>query len=131
MSKQTKPKILLAKMGLDCHDTGVTTIAHLLRDWGYETIYLGLHNSAERILNAALEEDVDVIGLSFLSGQHLVQTKKLLELMKEQGMEIPIVLGGVIPNYDISTLKEMGVAEVFTPGIMSDAIAGHLKRLVS
>ena len=131
MEKQTKPKVLLAKMGLDCHDTGITTMAHLLRDWGYETIYMGLHNPAEKILNAAVEEDVDAIGLSFLSGQHLLQTKKLLKLMKEQNLEIPVILGGVIPKYDISALKEAGVSEVFTPGTMSGTIAEYLKKFVS
>ena len=130
MDKQIKPKLLLAKMGLDCHDTGVTTLAYLLRDWGYETIYLGLHNTAEQILQAAVEEDVDVIGLSFLSGQHLVQTEKLLIQMKEQELEIPVVLGGVIPRHDIHTLKEFGVAEVFTPGTMSGTIADYLKKLL-
>lgn len=84
MNKKRKIRVLTAKMGLDCHDTGITTISHILRDVGFEVIYLGLHNSAEKILQAAQEEDVDVIGLSFLSGQHISQTKKLMNLIKKR-----------------------------------------------
>lgn len=130
MNQGKKLKIILAKMGLDCHDTGITTMAAMLRDRGYEIIYLGLHNSAERILNAAIEEDADVIGLSFLSGQQLTQTGKLLKLMKEQGVNIPVILGGVIPKYDIPVLKEMGVAEIFTPGTMTQAVVDFINEKV-
>lgn len=130
MNQGKKLKIILAKMGLDCHDTGITTMAHMLRDCGYEIIYLGLHNSAERILSAAIEEDADLIGLSFLSGQHLVQTTKLLKLIKEQGVDIPVILGGVIPKYDIPVLKELGVAEIFTPGTMTKAVVEFINKKV-
>ncbi len=130
MKQGKKNKILLAKMGLDCHDTGITTMAGLLRDRGYEIVYLGLHNSAERIINAAIEEDADIIGLSFLSGQHLTQTGKLLKLLKEQEVNIPVFLGGVIPKYDIPVLKEMGVAEIFTPGTMTQAVVDFINQQV-
>ena len=115
-------KIIMAKMGLDCHDTGIVTMTHMLRDAGCEVIYLGLHNSAERILRVAMEEDVDIIGLSFLSGQHMVQTAKLFDLMKKEGAKFPIMVGGVIPNYDVKQLQEMGVSKVFSPGTMTSLI---------
>ena len=115
-------KILMAKMGLDCHDTGIVTMTQMLRDAGCEVIYLGLHNSAERILRVAMEEDVDIIGLSFLSGQHMVQTAKLLDLMKKEGADFPIMVGGVIPSYDVKQLHEMGVSKVFSPGTMTSLI---------
>lgn len=130
MKQGKKLKVLLAKMGLDCHDTGVTTLATMLRDQGYEVIYLGLHNTAEQILNAAVEEDAHVVGLSFLSGQHLTQTGKLMHLMKEQEVSIPVILGGVIPKYDIPELKAMGVAEIFTPGTMTHKVADFINKQV-
>lgn len=127
-----KIRVLLAKMGLDCHDTAVVTLARSLRDAGMEVIYLGLHNSAEKVIRAAEDEDVDVIGISFLSGQHLPQMRKLTQAMNEHGLDTLLVAGGVIPRADIAKLKDLGVDAVFTPGtMMSDIITyirGHAPR---
>lgn len=115
-------RILLAKMGLDCHDTGVVTVAHQLREAGYEVIYLGLHNQAELVAKAALEEDVDAIGVSFLSGQHMAQIRSLLSAMRELGLELPVICGGVIPDDDKVALRKMGVAQVIGPGTLTKDI---------
>lgn len=115
-------RILLAKMGLDCHDTGVVTVAHQLREAGYEVIYLGLHNQAELVAKAALEEDVDAIGVSFLSGQHMAQVRSLLAAMRALGLELPVICGGVIPDEDKIALREMGVAQVIGPGMLTKDI---------
>lgn len=128
--QKKRAKILMAKMGLDCHDTGIVTITHMLRDAGFEVVYLGLHNSHERILRVAVEEDVDIIGLSFLSGQHLVQTTKLMNLMKEKGENFPVMVGGVIPNYDIQQLHEMGVSKVFSPGTLTPMIINFVNETI-
>lgn len=126
--QKKRAKILLAKMGLDCHDTGIVTTTHMLREAGFEVVYLGLHNSHERILRVAVEEDVDIIGLSFLSGQHLLQISKLMNLMKEKGENFPVMVGGVIPNHDIPLLQEMGVRKVYPPGTMIPDIIGFINK---
>lgn len=112
-------RVLLAKMGLDCHDTGIITVAHVLREAGYEVIYLGLHNSAKQVVKAAEEEGVDGIGVSFLSGQHMTQVKKLLDALRERELELPVFCGGVIPADDVADLKAMGVAAVIAPGTLT------------
>ena len=123
----TAPKrILLAKMGLDCHDTGLITVASMLRDAGYEVIYLGLHNQADQVMKVAIEEDVDAIGISFLSGQHMTQMRRLLERIRERGLSIPVFCGGVIPEDDARALRQMGAADVILPGTLSS----ELVRLV-
>ncbi len=123
-------KVLLAKMGLDSHDTGIVTVAQVLRDAGMEVVYLGLHRSARDIVDAAIDEDVDVIGLSFLSGQHLVQTRKALQAMRERKVAVPLVVGGVIPLDDAQLLKDMGVAEVFRPGLLSVEIVQRVQAVL-
>jgi len=116
----TAPKrILLAKMGLDSHDTGIITVAQQLRESGFEVIYLGLHNSAAQVTKAAVEEDVDLIGVSFLSGQHMAQMRMLVEAMKEAKLHVPVVCGGVIPEDDSAELRGMGVAEIIRPGTLT------------
>lgn len=121
-------RVLLAKMGLDCHDTAVVALGQAFRDAGMEVVYLGLHNSAPKVVNAAMQEDVDVIGLSFLSGQHLPQTRKLVQAMEAEGLrDVLLLVGGVIPRDDIPRLKAMGVAEVFTPGTMSRQIVDYIR----
>jgi methylmalonyl-CoA mutase C-terminal domain/subunit len=113
-------RILLAKTGLDCHDTGIVTVAQALRESGYEVIYLGLHNSPRDVVKAAIEEDVDGIGVSYLSGQHMTQMRRLLEALREQGCHVPIFCGGVIPAEDAAELRAMGVAAVVPPGTLTD-----------
>lgn len=115
-------RILLAKMGLDCHDTGIITVASTLRDAGYEVIYLGLHNQADQVVKVAIEEDVDAIGISFLSGQHMTQMRRLLERIRERGLSIPVFCGGVIPDDDAQALRQMGAAEVVLPGTLSPEV---------
>lgn len=112
-------RILLAKMGLDSHDTGIVTVAEVLRDAGWEVIYLGLHNQADKVVRAAIDEDVDVIGISFLSGQHMTQMRRLIDEMREHDVSIPVVCGGVIPDDDAAALQHMGVRGVIMPGTLS------------
>jgi methylmalonyl-CoA mutase C-terminal domain/subunit len=122
-------RVLLAKMGLDCHDTAVVALARVLRDAGMEVIYLGLHNSAEKIAAAAEQEDVDVIGLSFLSGQQLPQTRKLVAALAERGLDDrTLVVGGVIPRDHVAQLQALGVDRVFTPGTMMSEIVDYLRE---
>lgn len=128
-------RILLAKMGLDCHDTGIITVASALRDAGYEVIYIGLHNQADQVVKVAIEEDVDAIGISFLSGQHMTQMRRLLERIRERGLSIPVFCGGVIPDDDAQALKLMGAAEVVLPGTLSPEVVrlvdGTINRMAA
>ena len=117
MATETKIRVLVAKPGLDGHDRGAKVIARALRDAGMEVIYTGLRQTPEMIVNAALQEDVEVIGLSILSGAHNHIAPRLMELLREQGLDdVLVVLGGIIPNIDIPKLKALGVRGVFLPG---------------
>lgn len=110
-------RILIAKPGLDGHDRGAKVIARALRDAGNEIIYSGLHQTPEQVVETAIQEDVDAIGMSVLSGAHMTLFPKVVELLRQQGVDDIIVFGGgIIPNEDIAALKEAGLAEVFTPG---------------
>lgn len=114
---QRKIRVLVAKPGLDGHDRGAKVIARALRDAGMEVIYTGLRQTPEQIVNAAIEEDVDVLGISILSGAHNTLVPKILEGLRAQGADdITVVVGGIIPTEDAARLKEMGVAGVFGPG---------------
>ena len=115
----TPKRLLLAKTGLDCHDTGIVTVAQKLREAGYEVIYLGLHNSPKEVVKAAIEEDVDAIGVSYLSGQHMTQMRRLLDAMRTEGLTVPVFCGGVIPAEDAAALKDIGVAAVIPPGTLT------------
>lgn len=124
-------KILLAKVGLDGHDRGVKVIRDALMNDGIETIYIGLHKTPEDIVDTAIKEKVDAIGISSLTGAHNVIFQRVFELLKERGVNIHIFAGGVIPDEDIPKLKEMGVKEVFSPGTELDKIVGFVKGLKS
>ena len=114
---ERRARILIAKPGLDGHDRGAKVIARALRDGGFEVIYTGLHQTPEMIAEAALQEDVDGIGLSVLSGAHMTLFPTLIDLLREKGAdEVVIFGGGIIPEADIAALKKRGVAEIFTPG---------------
>lgn len=116
-------RILVAKPGLDGHDRGAKIIARALRDAGFEVIYTGLHQTPEMIVEAALQEDVDAIGLSILSGAHLVQFPAVIDLLKQRNAaDIAVFGGGIIPDEDIRTLATLGVAKVFTPGATTQDI---------
>ncbi|MEL7566929.1 MAG: cobalamin B12-binding domain-containing protein [Dehalobacterium sp.] len=124
-----KQRILLAKPGLDGHDKGVRLVAMALRDAGIEVIYLGLRQSAEDIVNAAIQEDVDFIGLSILSGVHLNVADKVLKRIKELSMgNCPLVIGGIIPPQDMIKLKNMGVAAIFPVGSSFEDIVQWIKK---
>ena len=125
-----KIRILVAKPGLDGHDRGAKIICLALRDAGFEVIYTGLHQSLEKIINAAIQESADVIGLSIMSGAHLPLCQKLIEMMKESGLEgSKLVVGGVIPNRDIKTLNDMGVRGVFPGGTSFEKITKSIQAL--
>ena len=114
---EKKTRVLVSKIGLDGHDRGAKVIAYGLRDAGFEVVFLGIRQTPERIVNTAIQEDVDVIGLSILSGAHLPLTERVINGLKEKGgEEIAVVVGGVIPEEDMPKLKNMGVLEVFTSG---------------
>jgi methylmalonyl-CoA mutase, C-terminal domain len=123
------PRILLAKPGLDGHDRGAKVVAHALKDAGFEVIYTGLHQTVEMIVETAVQEAVDIIGLSIMSGAHIPICEKLLKLLKDRGVEdIMTLVGGVIPSRDIPRLKELGVAEVFPGGSDLDAPAEFIRE---
>ncbi|OPX98584.1 MAG: Methylmalonyl-CoA mutase large subunit [Syntrophorhabdus sp. PtaB.Bin006] len=122
-------RILIAKPGLDGHDKGAKVVAQALKDAGMDVIYTGLHQSVEDIVNAALREDVDVVGLSILSGTHLSICEKVIRQMREKGIgHKMVVVGGVIPEHDMPRLREMGVKGVFPNGTTFDAIISFLKE---
>lgn len=123
-------RILTAKIGLDGHDRGVKVVARILRDAGMEVIYTGLHRSAEEVVEAAIQEDVDIIGVSMLSGAHMAAFPKVLRLLKEQGAEDVVVIGGgVIPDRDVPKLRNLGVADVFLQDTPPEAIVKRVTEL--
>ena len=126
-----KVRVLMGKVGLDAHDTGAVVISNLLKDAGMEVIYLGIHNSIEGIVKAAQQEDVDVIGLSFLGGEHIHHTKKLMDRLKKvpKGKYL-VLVGGVIPPVDVPELKEIGVDGVFGPGTKSGDVVKFIRENV-
>jgi len=122
-------KVLIAKPGLDGHDRGAKTVAYALREAGFEVLYTGLHKTIDEIVKTAVEEDVDVIGLSILSGAHLSITEKLMKRLEEEGLEEKmVVVGGVIPEDDVPKLQELGVAGVFPTGSKYEDIVRFLKE---
>lgn len=129
--RDRKIRVLIAKPGLDGHDRGAKVVARALRDAGFEVIYTGLRQTPEQIVNTALQEDVDVIGLSILSGAHNVLVPRIMELLKEKGMDDVLVLvGGIIPDQDIPFLKSVGVSEIFLPGTSTEDIIKFIKERV-
>lgn len=125
-----KLRVLIAKLGLDPHDRGAKILGVSLRDAGLEVIYTGLHQVPENIVNSAIQEDVDVICLSILSGAHLPLTRKVMELLKDNGAgDIPVICGGVIPDKDIPALKELKVKEVFKPMTPIEHCIDYIKIL--
>jgi methylmalonyl-CoA mutase C-terminal domain/subunit len=125
-------RVLVAKPGLDGHDRGAKVIARALRDAGMEVIYTGLRQTPEMIVNAALQEDVRVIGLSILSGAHNVIVPRVLELLREKHMEdVKVIVGGIVPDDDAAELKRQGVAAVFQPGASLDSIVQFIRSAVA
>lgn len=129
---ETKLRVLVAKPGLDGHDRGAKIVARALRDAGMEVIYTGLRQTPEMIAEAALQEDVNAIGLSILSGAHMALVPRVLELLKANGQgEVKVFIGGIIPDEDVSRLLEMGVAGVYGPGTLTENIVKDIRQAVS
>jgi methylmalonyl-CoA mutase C-terminal domain/subunit len=121
-------RVLIAKPGLDGHDRGAKIVARALRDAGMEVIYTGLRQTPEQIVTAALQEDVDVIGISILSGAHNTILPRICDLLRAQGMEdVLVIVGGIIPDEDIASLKKAGVAEIFQPGASTQEIIAFIR----
>ncbi|HHO56829.1 MAG TPA: cobalamin B12-binding domain-containing protein [Trueperaceae bacterium] len=129
---EKKLRILVAKPGLDGHDRGAKVIARALRDAGMEVIYTGLRQTSEMIINTAIQEDVDAIGLSILSGAHMHYFPELMQGLKDRKADDILVFGGgIVPDDDIASLKELGVGEIFTPGASSQEIIEYLEKTVT
>ena len=126
-----KIRVIVAKPGLDGHDRGAKVIARACRDAGFEVIYTGLRQTPEQIVNAALQEDADVVGLSVLSGAHMTLCPRIMDLMKKEGLDdVLVVIGGIIPDQDIPELKQSGIAEVFQPGASTEDIVEYVRKNV-
>ena len=131
MTDGRKIRVVLAKPGLDGHDRGAKVIARALRDAGMEVIYTGLRQTPEQIASAALQEDADVIGLSILSGAHVHIARRLMDLLKEKGLrDVLVLIGGIIPDADIPTLREYGVKGIFLPGTAMEEIVSFIRSHV-
>jgi len=126
-----KIRVIVAKPGLDGHDRGAKVIARAFRDAGFEVIYTGLRQTPEQVVNAALQEDADVIGLSVLSGAHMTLCPRIMELMKKEGLnDVLVLVGGIIPDNDIAKLKQLGVSEIFQPGASTEEIIAYVRKNV-
>jgi methylmalonyl-CoA mutase C-terminal domain/subunit len=129
MDKIRKIRVLIAKPGLDSHDRGAKVVARALRDAGMEVIYTGLRQTPEQIVETALQEDVDVIGLSILSGAHKTQFPRIMQLLKDQELtDIMVFAGGIIPQEDVTDLKRLGIKEIFGPGTRTEDIIRYVMK---
>jgi len=127
MAETKKIRVLIAKPGLDSHDRGAKVVARALRDAGMEVIYTGLRQTPEQIAETALQEDVDVIGLSILSGAHKTLFPRIMKLLKEQGLtDVMVFAGGIIPEEDVSDMKKLGIKEIFGPGTTTEEIIQYV-----
>ena len=124
-------RVLVAKVGLDGHDRGVKVVARILRDAGFEVVYTGLFQSPDTVAAAAVDEDVDAIGLSMLSGAHMTLAPLVVENVRALGVDIPVVVGGIIPDSDVPRLRAAGVAGVLTPGASSDQVVAVVRDAIS
>ena len=124
-------RVLVAKVGLDGHDRGIKVVARLLRDAGMEVVYTGLFQTPETVAIAAIQEDVDVVGLSMLSGAHLTLAPLVVEALRSKGSDIPVIVGGIVPNNDLEDMSAAGVAAVFGPGASADEMVASINQVVS
>jgi methylmalonyl-CoA mutase, C-terminal domain len=124
-------RVLVAKVGLDGHDRGIKVVARTLRDAGYEVIYTGLFQTPEKVAAAAVDEDVDAVGLSMLSGAHMTLAPLVVEKLRARGSDIPVVVGGIVPPLDIPKLIEAGVAAVLSPGASSDEVVAAIQQAIA
>ena len=123
-------RVLVAKVGLDGHDRGIKVVARILRDAGMEVVYTGLFQTPEMVAAAAIQEDVDVVGLSMLSGAHLTLAPLVVAALRERGSDIPVVVGGIVPGNDLEDLRSAGVAAIFGPGASAEEIVTAITSLV-
>jgi methylmalonyl-CoA mutase C-terminal domain/subunit len=123
-------RVLVAKVGLDGHDRGIKVVARILRDAGFEVVYTGLFQTPDTVAAAAVDEDVDVVGLSMLSGAHMALAPKVVAKLRERGVDIPVVVGGIIPAKDVEKLKAAGVSEVLTPGATPEDVVAIIRRAI-
>ena len=123
-------RVLVAKVGLDGHDRGVKVVARILRDAGYEVIYTGLFQTPDTVAAAAVDEDVDAIGLSMLSGAHMTLAPLVVEKVRERGVDIPVVVGGIVPDGDVDELKAAGVARILTPGATAEEVVEAIRSAI-
>jgi methylmalonyl-CoA mutase, C-terminal domain len=130
MASEPRSRVLVAKVGLDGHDRGVKVVARILRDAGFEVIYTGLFQTPETVAAAAVDEDVDAIGLSMLSGAHMTLAPLVVEKLGELGVDIPVVVGGIVPEVDVPKLIAAGVAGVLTPGASSDEVVAAVRDAI-
>lgn len=124
-------RILIAKVGLDGHDRGVKVVARILRDAGFEVVYTGLFQTPETVAAAAVDEDVDAVGLSMLSAAHMTLAPLVVEEIRKRGLEIPVILGGIVPDHDLEALAELGIDTVLTPGASADEIAERVRAAIA
>jgi methylmalonyl-CoA mutase C-terminal domain/subunit len=124
-------RILVAKVGLDGHDRGIKVVARILRDAGYEVIYTGLFQTPQTVAAAAVDEDVDAIGLSMLSGAHMTLAPLVVDEIRKLGSEIPVVVGGIVPKHDIEALMDAGIAAVITPGATADQVVDTIRNVLA
>src|SRR5688500_838888 len=124
-------RILIAKVGLDGHDRGIKVVARILRDAGYEVIYTGLFQTPDTVAAAAVDEDVDAIGLSMLSGAHMTLAPLVVEKVRERGAEIPVIVGGIVPEVDVAKLLDLGVAGVLTPGATGEQVVDVVRTAIA
>ncbi len=124
-------RVLVAKVGLDGHDRGVKVVARILRDAGFEVIYTGLFQTPETVAAAAVDEDVDAIGLSMLSAAHMTLAPAVVDAVRAKGVDIPVIVGGIVPDQDVPALSEAGVAKVVTPGATADQVAQAVRDAIA
>lgn len=124
-------RVLVAKVGLDGHDRGVKVVARILRDAGFEVVYTGLFQTPDTVAAAAVDEDVDVIGLSMLSGAHMTLAPLVVQKVRERGLDIPVVVGGIVPDQDLEELLATGVAAVITPGATADEVVAAIRGVIT
>lgn len=124
-------RILVAKVGLDGHDRGIKVVARILRDAGHEVIYTGLFQTPEMVAASAVDEDVDLVGLSMLSGAHMTLAPLVVEQMRARGVDIPVVVGGIVPDADVPALKAAGIAAILTPGATAEQIVAQIDAVLA
>lgn len=131
MATQPAIRIVLAKLGLDGHDRGLRVVTRMLRDAGFEVIYLGLRQTADMVVAAAMQEDADAVGLSLHNASHLTLAPRMVDALRDAGLDIPVIVGGIIPDDDIQPLRDAGVAAILGPGASSEDVASAVREAVA